>query len=109
MTTSQQILTTSEPVLAIRRGADDDQRDLRRLAALDDRRLPAGLLLLGLVDGRLEAAVSIPTGEAIADPFRRTQETVELLRMRAAMLRDVPVTNHRLARRPRRRALALAR
>lgn len=108
MTTSTLPQTTADQVLAIRHDTAEDLRDLRRLAALDDRRLPAGPLLLGLVDGRLDAAVSIRTGDAIADPFRRTQDTVELLRHRAAMLRASATTDHRLARRPRRRTLALA-
>jgi hypothetical protein len=39
------------------------------------------------VDGRLRAAVSIEGGCAIADPFHRGSELVELLRVRAAQLR----------------------
>lgn len=54
---------------------------------LDSRRVPAGPLLLGLHDGALVAAVAVGSDVAIADPFRPTDETVELLRVRAAHLR----------------------
>jgi hypothetical protein len=36
--------------------------------------------VLGFVDDELQAAVALRTGDAVADPFRRTADLVELLR-----------------------------
>jgi hypothetical protein len=71
-----------------------DTGALRILAELDSRQLPAGPLLIAEVDGRVEAALGLQDGEAIADPFRRTAHLVELLRVRAAELaaRPTPAT-----------------
>jgi hypothetical protein len=55
-----------------------------RLAALDGRPAPAGEALLAFVDGELRAALSLAGGDAVADPFHRTAELVDLLRYRAA-------------------------
>ena len=59
----------------------DDRRSLWRLAALDDRRVPAEPVLVAEADGRLVAAVSKLTGEAVADPFEPTAHLVEILRV----------------------------
>ena len=59
----------------------DDSRSVWRLAALDDRRVPAEPLLLAETNGRLVAAVSRRTGEAVADPFEPTAHLVEMLRV----------------------------
>ena len=58
----------------------DDRRSLERLAALDDRRVPAQPVVLAEVKGRLLAAVSERTGEAVADPFEPTAHLVAMLR-----------------------------
>ena len=60
-----------------------DSEDVWRLALLDDRRAPAGPALLAYVDGELRAAVGLVDGRAIADPFHRTAELVEMLRFQA--------------------------
>jgi hypothetical protein len=54
-----------------------------RLAALDDRRPPEDPLLLALVEGEPAAAVSLRDGTAVADPFRPSAATLDLLRRRA--------------------------
>ncbi|MGH2836871.1 MAG: hypothetical protein ACRDJY_00810 [Thermoleophilaceae bacterium] len=59
----------------------DDRRSLWRLAALDDRRVPAEPVLVAEADGRLVAAVSKRTGEVVADPFEPTAHLVEMLRV----------------------------
>lgn len=64
--------------ITIRRSNGSDLMALRRLAALDDRRAPHGDAMLGFVDGELRAAVTLD-GKALADPFVRTAELVELL------------------------------
>ena len=58
-----------------------DRRSLERLAALDDRRVPTQPVRLAEVDGRLVAALSQRTGEAVADPFEPTAHLVEMLRV----------------------------
>jgi hypothetical protein len=74
--------------LTIRRLAgDEDRYRLERLAQLDSRRVPEGRFLGVEVEGRLLAAISLETGESIADPFSRTAELRALLELRAAQLR----------------------
>src|SRR6266540_2402754 len=70
----------------VRLAAADDLAELQRLAELDSRRLPPGPHLLAERDGRIEAALSLSTGELVADPFRRTAELGELLRCHAGGL-----------------------
>ena len=56
-----------------------------------DRRRPARRLAVALVaevDGRLRAALPLDGSRAIADPFHRGLDLVELLRVRAAQLAD---------------------
>ena len=52
---------------------------MERLAALDDRRVPAQPVVLAESNGRLVAAVSKSTGEAVADPFEPTSHLVAML------------------------------
>ena len=71
--------------ITIRHSTEADEREIRRLAQLDDRRAPKGASLLAYVDGELRAAVPLAgAGEAVADPFHLTGDVVELLRMRAS-------------------------
>ena len=67
--------------ITVRPYLPDDRRSLERLALLDDRRVPAQPLMLAEVDGRLVAALSERTGEAVADPFEPTAHLVEMLRV----------------------------
>ncbi|HEY3193189.1 MAG TPA: hypothetical protein VGJ61_10415 [Solirubrobacterales bacterium] len=73
----------------VRLAAGDDFVALERLAALDSRRLPPGPHLVAERGGRIDAALSLPTGELVADPFRRTTELGELLRCHAGGLRTL--------------------
>ena len=66
--------------ITVRPYLPDDRRSLERLAALDDRRVPAQPVVLAEVKGRLVAAVSERTGEAVADPFEPTAHLVAMLR-----------------------------
>ena len=70
--------------ITIRRADASDASALRRLAALDDAAAPAARpdVLIAELSGEPVAAIT-RCGRAIADPFRRTGELVELLRMRA--------------------------
>jgi hypothetical protein len=64
----------------------NDAAALDRLAQLDSAELPAAPQLVAIEDGALIAAISARDGATIADPFRRTQDAVELLRRRARQL-----------------------
>ncbi len=75
--------------VVIRLAVTADEDALRRLAGLDSARPLAGQKLLAEHGGSLVAAVSIDDGSTIADPFRTTADTVELLRLRAAQLERV--------------------
>ena len=71
------------PTVAIRLAARDEAAALRRLAALDDQRPLEGPVLLALVDGAPEAAISLDDRRIIANPFLATRDLVQLLRVRA--------------------------
>jgi hypothetical protein len=73
--------------ISIRRLGTGDRAELERLAQLDSRPPPEGALLGLAVEGRLVAAISLATGESIADPFSRTHELRALLELRASQLR----------------------
>lgn len=74
--------------LVVRMLDDADGPAVERLAELDSSELPAGRLLGANSDGKLIAALSLDDETVIADPFRNTRGAVELLRLRAAQLRD---------------------
>ncbi|WP_320671934.1 hypothetical protein [Patulibacter defluvii] len=72
-----------QPVV-LRRDRPGDVDALQRLAERDARWPPPGPLLVAEREGRIEAALSLTSGEAIADPFQPTGPLVELLRCHAA-------------------------
>jgi hypothetical protein len=90
----------------IRRLAGDDLAEVERLAQLDSRRAPEGALLGIEIEGRLLAAISLATGDSIADPFSRTGELRALLELRAAQLRRRENRRGRLFHLPRPKARA---
>ncbi len=96
--------------LTIRPAFPDDAVALGILAVLDSSSVPPGALLIGEIDGVLAAAFSISQRSAIADPFRRTTELLELLARRAGQLRGdtsealLTAALRTLLRRARRRA-----
>ncbi len=67
--------------LTIRRAEPRDAGALARLAALDSSHAPVGDVLMAEVGDELRAALSVASGEIIADPFRRTAELVDLLEL----------------------------
>jgi hypothetical protein len=69
--------------LTIRRATAADAFALRRLAVIDSAAPPTGDVLLAEMGDELWAAVSVDTGDAIADPFRPSGDLVDLLRFRA--------------------------
>ena len=72
--------------IAIRPARIDDCVALWSLAALDSATVPAEPLLVAEADGEIVAALSVESGERIADPFRRTAEAVALLELRAGQV-----------------------
>ena len=72
--------------IAIRTARQDDYVALWQVASLDSGLVPDAPLLVAEAEGEIVAALSLSTGEAIADPFRRTAEAVALMRMRASQL-----------------------
>lgn len=72
--------------VVIRLAVAADEGRLRRLAHLDSSRPLSGRTLIAEQEGALVAAVSIPSGAAIADPFVPTADTLALLRLRAEQL-----------------------
>ena len=84
-----------------------DQSRLRELAALDSHAPLDGPVLGAEVEGELLAAISVATGELVADPFARTSELGALLRLRADQLRAQRGTSRRPRAALRRARLAL--
>jgi hypothetical protein len=74
--------------LTIRVADTADGLALRRLAVLDSSDPPTGEVLVAEVGDELWAALSIDSGEAVADPFRPSGDLVELLRFRAERMRS---------------------
>ena len=72
----------TEPII-IRRSTDEDRLAIVELAGLDSRPAPRGEALLAFIGTELRAALPLDGGEPIADPFHRTAELVDLLRVRA--------------------------
>ncbi len=78
---SQQI--TDAIVIRHASGCAADAALLATLAALDDRAPLTGPALIAEVDGHPRAALDLHDGSVAADPFARTVELVELLRLHA--------------------------
>ena len=76
---------TANVELRLCKAADDDA--LERLAALSERPLPFGRLVVALVDGALAAAMPVAGGHVLRDPFVPTSHLVPLLELRAEQLR----------------------
>ncbi|WP_037501245.1 hypothetical protein [Solirubrobacter soli] len=83
--------------LTIRPATAADTAALARLAALDSAAIPAGPLFLAEQDDLLIAAVSARDGAAIADPFTRSADAVELLRRRARQAAGRPAQRRHLS------------
>src|SRR4051812_22192621 len=72
----------------VRRSTAADAARLRTLARLDDRRLPEGPFIVAEIAGEVTAATSLSAGVTVADPFRRTADVVDILRLRSAQLAE---------------------
>ena|SRR5688500_6670109 len=81
--------------ISIRSFTDSDARAVRVVAQRDSSTVPAGMLLVAEVGGRVRAALSLDTGEVVADPFAPSAELVDLLRARARQLNGRPARRRR--------------
>jgi hypothetical protein len=73
--------------VTVRFASPKDIREIERLAELDSRSVPAGVILVAEVDGAIRAALPLRGGGALADPFQPSAELVRLLELREAQLR----------------------
>jgi hypothetical protein len=69
-------------LLTIRRARAEDDQALRPLAIIDSALPLTGDVLVAQLDGAVVAAISLTDGRSIADPFRPSADTVEILRLR---------------------------
>ena len=69
------------PEITIRQATSADAFALRRLAALDDRPVLHGEVLVAEQAGELRAAISLADGRTVANPFAATAALVEMLRL----------------------------
>ena len=76
-------MTFTTPTISIRAATHGDGAALARLAALDSAPVPFGPVLLAEVDGQPRAALSVSDDRVIGDPFARTAQLAELLRVHA--------------------------
>jgi hypothetical protein len=74
--------------VTVRRFAERDIDAIQRLAALDEKPIPSGGVLVAEQDGELVAALPLNGGQALADPFKPTADVVELLKVSARQLRE---------------------
>ena len=74
--------------VSIRRLDEADAEAVDRVAGRDSSARPAGDLLGAEIGGELIAAVSIQTGDVVADPVTRPEAARALLLLRAAQLRE---------------------
>jgi hypothetical protein len=80
---------TMAPQITIRQATSDDAFALRRLAALDDRPVLRGDVLVAEQAGDIRAALSLENCRSIANPFAATAELVEMLQMHSRYAKSV--------------------
>ena len=68
--------------ITIRMATDADAPAIARIAARDSAPAPRWPVLIATVGDEVRAAMSLGDGAVIADPFHRTAELVEMLRIR---------------------------
>jgi hypothetical protein len=74
--------------VTVRRFVERDIDAIQRLAALDEKPIPSGGVLVAEQEGELVAALPLDGGQALADPFKPTADVVELLKVSARQLRE---------------------
>ena len=91
--------------ITIRAARDEDMREIARVAGRDTGELPAGPVLVAKVGSDVRAAISLSDGNVVADPFYRTAELVQMLKIRAGTVSGA--RNGHVARRKSSRHLPL--
>ena len=86
----------SARVVTVRRFTERDIDAIRRLAALDEKPVPTGGVLVAELEGKLVAALPLDGGAALADPFKPTSDIVALLELRARQLRETRIPRRSL-------------
>jgi hypothetical protein len=71
-----------ESTLTLRQAGTGDEAAIARVAALDSSRPPVDPAMVAERDGRIVAAISFDDGAVVADPFERTADVVQALRLR---------------------------
>jgi hypothetical protein len=94
-------MTRDQDQMTLRMLSEEDRESIVRLAQLDSSPAPEGDLLGAVVDGRLVAALSLTSGESIANPFIPSEPARSMLQLRAKQLK--PRRYGFLPRRRRRR------
>jgi hypothetical protein len=87
------MFTTTTPIptdFTVRYAHAGDLEAIIRLAQLDSRPVPRGALLVAESGDRILAATPLDGGDPIANPFVRTAQLVEVLRLRVAQLASGP-------------------
>lgn len=74
------------PEVRIRWATPEDATRIDLLAQLDEAPIPPAPVLLGFVGDELWAAVSLSTGELVAEPFRASAEVAQLVLERGSQL-----------------------
>ena len=90
---------TNSAEIIIRAARPEDMPEIAKVAGRDTHELPAGPLLVAKVSGHVRAAISLTDGSFVADPFHRTSELVQMLRIRAGTAGTSKVTPLRRSRR----------
>jgi hypothetical protein len=87
---SPAVVATRHPgqAVTIRRASPADASQLAELAALSERRVPTGPVLVAQVEYHLVAALPLAGGPALADITRATADVVQLLELRSEQLRQ---------------------
>ena len=78
---------TSPASLSLRHATPADSGAVAYLSALDDAERLTGSVLVAFDGDRPVAAMSLEDGRTVADPFTRTADVVEMLRVRARQAR----------------------
>lgn len=76
----------SDAEISIRSIGESDRAELRRLAELEGREVPASPLLGAFAGEQLLAALSLRDGSVVADPFVASGHAADLLRFRNRQL-----------------------
>jgi len=73
--------------VTIRRASTRDAAQLAELAAMSERRIPTGVILVAEVEDELVAAVPLDGGPPLSDISRPTADVIQLLELRSNQLR----------------------